>query len=179
MIATIAPVVLRTVPAKDVAIGHSIAARVDGRNYAGTVTARVEYSRTGEVVLTLGADVDRVRLAAGDPVGITRSTGDVALGTLASEPGGFGAAIARLGFGEGTRGDSWTAGPYWTFDHAGDLLRVVVYTDDGDRVELIGWDPARPAARLVSWKVGFDGTTPQSVVLAAIANAVGELPVTR
>ena len=147
----------------------------------GTVTHRVEHIASGMTTLEIDGR-DHVTMPSGqelDVVPAGRTAGDVALGTLRSEPGGFGAAIARLGFGEGTRGDSWTAGPYWTFDHAGDLLRVVVYTDDGDRVELIGWDPARPAARLVSWKVGFDGTTPQSIVLAAIANAVGELPVTR
>lgn len=111
------------------------------------------------------------------PVG--RTAGDVALGTLRSEPGGFGAAVARLGFGEFRPGSSPAYGEWFSSEHASGLFRVVCRPDDGDTVDLIGWDPARPTAKLLAWKVTFDGSTPQSIVLAAIANAVGELPVTR
>lgn len=108
-----------------------------------------------------------------------QAAADAALGTVAQSPGEFGAALAGLEFGEGERGDSWSAGPYWAFEHASELFRVVCYTSDGDRVLLLGWDPARPAAKLEAWRAEFAGTTPQSVIIAAIANAVGALPVTR
>jgi hypothetical protein len=95
--------------------------------------------------------------------------------TITSEPGVFGVALGVLGFGEGERGDSWTEGLYWAFDHPNGV-RAVCYPDDGDRVALIGFDPIRPKARLVTWKCSFDGSTPQTLVLSALAAVLGVLP---
>jgi len=110
---------------------------------------------------------------------LARTVADAALGTLRSNPGEFGAALAGLGFGEMTTGDHYLSGPWWRTEHESGAFRVIGYTDDGDRVTLIGWDPDRPLAKLEWWRVEFGGSTPQSVVLAAIANTVGVLPVTR
>lgn len=104
---------------------------------------------------------------------------DAALGTLASEPGGFGAALGGLGFGAHTEGDTWIGTRWLATDHDSQLIRVITWPTDGGRTEVIGFDPARPAARLEAWHMTFSGSTPQSIVLAAIANALGQLPVTR
>lgn len=103
---------------------------------------------------------------------------DAALGTLSSEAGAFGAALAGLGFGEFVDGTTWSS-VYYRSESADGLLRVICYPQDGDRVVVIGWDPARPAAKLEAWRMEFSGSTPQSIVLAAIANALGVLPITR
>ena len=110
---------------------------------------------------------------------LARTVADAALGTLHSNPGDFGAALAGLGFGEMTTGEHYLSGSWWRTEHESGAFRVIGYGDDGDRVTLIGWDPERPLAKLEAWRVEFSGSTPQSVVLAAIANTVGVLPVTR
>lgn len=165
--------------AREVAIGTRI--QVPGRvlHPVGTVTGRMEHIASGMTTLEVDGR-DHVTVPSGQAIDLAagRSAGDVALGTLRSEPGGFGAAVARLGFGEFRPGSSPNYGEWLSSEHASGLFRVVCRPDDGDTVDLIGWDPARPHAKLLAWKVSFDGSTPQSIVLAAIANAVGELPVT-
>lgn len=92
--------------------------------------------------------------------------------TIASDPGAFGAALGYLGFADYTSGNSLSAGPWLATDHQDGLVRVVTYPQDGDRVEVIACDASRPTARLVDYKMSFDPTTPQRVVLAAIRMAL-------
>ncbi len=85
--------------------------------------------------------------------------------TVAPDPGAFGAALAGLGFNRMVK--------------VTDNVRVVTRPDDGDRVEVFAWDrSARPGTHLLAWKADFDRSTPQAVVLGAIAVATGHLSVT-
>lgn len=99
--------------------------------------------------------------------------------TIASDGGAFGYALGTLGFGEYFHGESWSGGEWLATESADGVVRVITYPADGDRVVVIGWDPARPAAKLEAWRIEFSGATPQTVALAAIANAVGKLDLTR
>jgi hypothetical protein len=101
--------------------------------------------------------------------------------TIAADPGAFGAALAGLGFDRMVEvaDDGWH-GRYIVADRSTDDVRVVTRPDDGDRVEVFAWDrTARSGTHLLAWKADFDGSTPQDVVLAAIAVATGHLSVTR
>jgi hypothetical protein len=99
--------------------------------------------------------------------------------TITADPGAFGNAIGTLGFGEMRIHEGGTAGDAFICDHPDARVRLVMHIEDGDRVELIGWDARYPKAQWVAWKIAFDGATPQAIALAAIANAVGRLPITR
>ncbi len=100
--------------------------------------------------------------------------------TVAADPGAFGYALGTLGFDRVVEhaDDGWT-GRHIISDRPADDVRVVTWPDDGHRVEVIGWSPEYPGRRLLAWKAEFDGSTPQDIVLAAVAVATGQLMVTR
>jgi hypothetical protein len=77
------------------------------------------------------------------------------------------------------RPDEGWHGRHIISDRPADDVRVVTWPDDGHQVEVIGWSPGYPGKQLLAWKANFDGSTPQDVVLAAIAVATGQLAVTR
>lgn len=54
------------------------------------------------------------------------------------------------------------------YDHAD--MRAVVTPEDG--VELIGWSPDYPGARVISWEARFQGGTPDAVIIAAVDAAL-------
>jgi hypothetical protein len=95
------------------------------------------------------------------------------ISTLRSEPGGFGAELGFLGFGEVREGEGWLDGPYFVTHSADGYVRVVTYPEDGNRVLLIGFSRDYPAgSQVTAWEAKFDGSTPLSVVVAAIGAAL-------